>query len=294
MKKVRKTTKRVKKKTKGIGGVRHIVVVSDLHIGCQLGLCPKDGGRQAEGGVYTPSAFQQQLYSMWDAFWNDEIPRITEGEPYDIVINGDILDGSHHQSVSQWTHNITDQAAAALEILQPIRDACRGQFYVIRGTEVHVGKSGQDEEWLARELKAVPTKTKQFSRYELWKKLGGGLIHFTHHIGTTSSSAYESTAVYRELVESFVEAARWKERPPDVIVRSHRHRHFVVEVATGNGKATSVVTPAWQGKTPFAHRIAGARQSQPQFGGIILTWSRKERFIYERHRVWRLDRPEAE
>ncbi len=280
-----------KKKTSR--NIRHIVVVSDLHVGCQLGICPPRGYK-AEGGMYVPSDWQKQLLKMWNRFWKVEVPTMTKGEPYDVVVNGDIVDGVHHNSVTQWTHNLADQAGAAIELLQPIRDNIEGRFYVVRGTEAHVGQSGSSEEQIARELKANRTKEGQFSRYELWKKLKGGLIHFTHHIGTTSASAYEGTAVYKELVEAFVEAGRWGERPPDCIVRSHRHRHFCCEIATVGGKATSCVTPSWQGKTPFAYKIAGARQTQPQFGGLVLSWSNSEKFIYERHRVWRLERPEAE
>jgi hypothetical protein len=279
---------------------RHIVVVSDLHVGCQMALCHPDGALMTESttgkeaGRYMPSSFQRNIYRLWRKFWDVHVPELTEGEPYDIVINGELIDGSHHGSVTQWSQNITDQARHAVELLRPIREACRGKFYVLRGTEAHSGKSGQFDAWAANQLEATPTKSGVYARYELWKMLRGGLIHFNHHIGTTSSSAYESTAVYKELVEAFVEAGRWNERPPDVIVRSHRHRHFCVEIATQNGKATSVVTPGWQGKTVFAYKIAGARQSQPQFGGIVLSWSESEKFIYERHRVWRLERDDPE
>jgi hypothetical protein len=276
------------------GGRRHIVVVSDIHVGCQLGLCPPEGAEQAEGGRYIPSKFQNKLHALWDEFWNKHVPAITEGEDYDIVVNGEFIDGVHHNSVTQWSHNMTDQARAAVDLFKPIKKKCPGDLYVIRGSEAHSGQSGQFDEWIARELGAKPNSIGQSSRYDLWKTLRGGLVHFTHHIGTTSSSAYESTAVYKELVEAYVDAGRWGDRPPDVVVRSHRHRHMCIEVATGNGKALALVTPGWQGKTPFAHKVAGGRQSQPQFGGVVLSWSKTEKFIYARHRVWRLERDKPE
>ena len=279
---------------KGDQGNRHIVVVSDLHVGCQLGLCPPGGASKAEGGHYMPSEFQKHLYGLWRHFWDVEVPKITEGEDYDIVVNGEFVDGCHHNSVSQWSHNITDQSKAAIELMKPIVEKCPGEFYAIRGTEAHSGQSGCADELIAQVLGAKQNKIGQYSRYELWKKLRGGLVHFNHHIGTTSSSAYESTAVYKELVEAYVDAGRWGDRPPDVIVRSHRHRHICIEVATANGKALALVTPGWQGKTPFAHKVAGGRQSQPQFGGVVLSWSNTEKFIYARHRVWRLERDDPE
>lgn len=288
----RRRTVRPASKIKNSGP--HIVVVSDLHVGCQLGLCPAGGADIAEGGRYLPSDFQKGVLKLWEEFWGSYVPKITRGEPWDVVINGECVDGVHHNSTTQWSHNLADQAAASLELLRPVKEKCPGKFYIIRGTEAHSGQSGFHDEWIGRELGATKNKIGQFSRYELWKMLGKGLVHFTHHIGTTSSSAYESTAVYRELIEAYVEAGRWGDTPPDVLVRSHRHRHFCIEIATGKGKASSIVTPGWQGKTPFAHKIAGARQTQPQFGGVILSWSTKEGFIYERHKVWRLKRDAPE
>jgi len=53
-------------------------------------------------------------------------------------------------------------------------------------------------------------------------------------------------------------------------VRSHRHRLFHTGSPTANGTGLSVVTPCWQLKTPYSYRLAGARLSQPQIGGILL------------------------
>jgi hypothetical protein len=167
-------------------------------------------------------------------------------------------------------------------VLAPVVALANGLYFHIRGTEAHVGVAGQEEERLARELGAIPNEIGQHARYELWKMVGPRLVHLMHHIGTTGSQAYESTAVHKELVEAFVEAGRWDRRPPDVLVRSHRHRHLETLIPTSNGSARAVVTPAWQGKTPFAWRIPGARQSEPQFGGIVIRWAHDELFV----RAW--------
>ena len=272
------------------------IVVSDLHCGCQLGLCPPEGMKLDEGGRYEPSEFQRIMWTYWLEFWNEWVPTVTTGEPYNIVLNGDIIDGVHHHSTHQISHNIKDQETLAYAIMEPIVAACPGNYYQIRGTGVHDGEAGVSAERVARQLGAVPNKIGQHARYELWKYLGPdkhSLIHYLHHIGTTGSSAYEATAVYKELAEAFVEAGRWEDRAPNAIVRSHRHRNIKTEAPSAHGRAFCVVTPAWQGKTPFTHRIPGARQSQPQFGGIMLRVS-DEGELYERSYVKHLDRPEPE
>jgi len=272
-----------------------LIIVSDLHCGCQVGLCPKEGIRLDENGWYKPNEFQEVMWKYWREFWDEWVPFVTSGKPYTVISNGDAIDGEHHGNKSAISTNKAIQVNIAEGILKPIVDMCDGRFYMIRGTEVHDGTSAENVENLAKKLGAKPNRAGQYARYELWKKLGGdkALTHIMHHIGVTGSSAYESTAVYKELVESFVEAGRWGDRPPDVIVRSHRHRYFKTEIATANDRAMSIVTPAWQGKTPFVYKIPGGRVTQPQFGGVMLRIS-DEGELYERHFVKRLARPEAE
>jgi hypothetical protein len=259
--------------------IANLVVVSDLHVGCQLGLCHPDGARLDGGGVYHPSILQRKVWDWWEEFWQSFVPSATKGEPYAVVINGDILDGVHHNSTTQWSHNLTDQAIMARSILAPVVSGCGGRFYVVRGTESHVGQSAQEEERLSRELGAIANVQGQFARYELWKMVGDRLVHCLHHIGTTGSQAYEATAVHKELIESITEAGRWNRRFPDCVVRSHRHRYIEDVIPTANGKAVACVTPAWQLKTGYVFRVAGGRLSEPQIGGLVIRVAHGELFV---------------
>ena len=249
--------------------LNNLVCFSDIHSGCRTSLVPPGGFKLDDGGTYMPSErVQVPLWEYWREFW-DWVVEVTRGEPYAVCFNGDALDGVHHRSVSQWTHNMEDQRRCAESILRPVV-ARAARYYHIRGTEAHVGSSAQDEEALARSLGAIPNDDGMHARYDLWIKINGCLGHILHHIGTTGSQSYEATAVHKELIEEYAEAARWDEPAPDFIVRSHRHRCMVTAIPTGRGLAYSAVTPAWQGKTSFAHRIPGARLSQPQWGGLVV------------------------
>lgn len=260
--------------------VRNLVVVSDTHCGCRLGLCGPDGINLDMGGTYKPSQFQKKMWGLWREFWDEWIPEATQGEPYDLVHNGDAIDGVHHGSTTQVSHNIQDQLSIAFEVMAPVVERVKelgGIYYHIRGTEAHVGQSGVYEEQLAQRLGAKPNSLGQFARFDLWKRVGkdsrrvhAPLVHLLHHIGTTSSAAHEASAVNAELTASYVEAARWGRQPPDYVVRSHRHRSIAVDLNSSRGDAAGIVTPAWQGKTPFAWKIPGARISEPQIGGIVI------------------------
>lgn len=282
--------------------VRTLVVVSDTHCGCRMAITPPEPMRVDGGGQYVPSDFQKKLWAFWTVFWDEWVPEVTRGEPYDIVHNGDAIDGSHHNSTTQISHNIEDQIRIAERVIGPRAAACRrlgGTYYHIRGTEAHVGQSGEFEERLARNLGAKPNDQGQYARFDLWKRVGkptkrvsAPLVHLLHHIGTTSSAAHEASAVNAEMTAEYVEAARWNREPPDFVVRSHRHRSIAVDLNSAKGYAAAVVTPAWQGKTPYVWKIPGARISEPQIGGIAIRQGDEE--FYYRRRVWSFDRSAEE
>ena len=271
--------------------MKNVIVISDLHCGCQFGLFPPEF--KIDGGnIVKQSKLQAVVWEWWNEFWNEWIPMVTKGEPYIIVNNGDALDGDHHGSKTQISKNVSDQQKIAEAILKPVI-AKAEKYYHIRGTEAHVGKSAEHEENLARSLGAIPDETGNFARWELYMRLQDRLIHFSHHIGTSQSTAYESTAVYKEMVEAFNEAGRWRDSPPDVIVRSHRHRQFETRIATENGYGISLVTPGWQLKTPFVYRLATGRSGTPQIGGYLIRHG-DEDDIYTRFKVWKIKRSKEE
>ena len=267
--------------------INNIIVISDIHCGCGFGLCPPritlDNGNTV---IYSP--LQKKMWQWWKEFWNKWVPMVTKGEPYIVVFNGDAIDGVHHNAKTQITQNFADQIQIAYEVLAPVRDKA-AQYYHLRGTESHVGQSGEFEEELARRLNSIPDDAGNYARWEMWMAIKKSLIHFTHHIGGTGSSSYESTAVYKEMVEAFVEAGRWNEKPPDIVVRSHRHRQFETRIATKNGYGISLVTPAWQLKTPLVHRLPQGRASTPQMGGYLIR-SGDEDSVYTRFKVWKIER----
>lgn len=244
-----------------------------------------------------PSGLQLKIDDMWDEFFDEWVPEATRGEPWMLVINGDTLEGDHHHARTPFSTNPVDQCRCAEMLIAPKVKKAEG-LYMVRGTEAHVGRSASEEEALGRTLGAIPNWEGQYVRWDLWKRMGvGKLVHFLHHIGSTGSQAYEATAVIKELTEEFTEAARWRRETPDCIVRSHRHRYIKVEVPVGSdsgdtGNSTSVVTPCWQAKTPFAWKIPGARLSTPQFGGVLIRYAHGR--LFTDAKVWTIGRSPAE
>jgi hypothetical protein len=249
-------------KTPSISQINNIVVISDTHFGSTLALMPP-GIMLDDEQTIELSPVQKKLWGMWHEFW-DWIEERLDGEPFILVHNGDIVDGSHHGTTTVVTNNLTIQQRIAKVGMERPLQLCSA-YYQIRGTEAHVGQSACSEESIAEHLGAVQLPNGgPYSRWQLWVELGDELIHFSHHIGTTSSTSYESSAVMREIVAAFVEAGQWGVRPPTMVVRSHRHRY--IEVKTHHGRG--IVTPAWQTKTPFVFKIDRLRV--PHFGGLLI------------------------
>lgn len=261
------------------GPSTNVVVVSDLHAGCQFGLCPDAPVPLDGGGRYEPSRLQRVVYSWWREFWDEFVPHATKGEPYTVVVNGDATDGVHHGSTTQVSQNMTDQRAIARRLLEPVVESCSGRFYVVRGTEAHVGPAAEHEEELARSLGALATPDSGGNRshFELVLNLGDRPVHFTHHIATSHSPFTRTSALLREVINHYVEAGKWGDTPYSMLVRSHRHQHDEVVHRASHGKVTAFTTPAWQLKTPYVFRIT-ARMQQPEIGGVVIRLADDELF----------------
>lgn len=214
------------------------------------------------GGSYYPSEVQRAIRRVWDRFWTSWVPAVTKGEPFDLVINGDAVEGIHHGAVSQISHNPEDHVELAYQVLREPASRAR-HVYLIRGTEAHVGASGHMEEALAKRLKA-----RGRSRWELYYRLGRKLIHFTHHIGG-GGPATSASPTKRELMASWFDSCITAQRPVSYIVRSHVHRYDEHRWAAESGYVGGVTTPAWQAKGAYAYRTASRTQTT-QLGGLLI------------------------
>lgn len=273
--------------------IRQAIVISDLHCGCQFGLCPPEGLTLDGGGHYEPSKLQLKVWEWWTKFWQEWVQKVTRGERYALILNGDTTDGRHHGSTTQISQNLSDQKRLAAEILFPVIEHAEC-LYMVRGTEAHVGAAGENEEMLGETLCAVQDATGNHTRLELSLRLGGdngALCNIMHHIGTTSRTHYESSAPMGEMGEILTEAGRWNEEAPDFIIRSHRHRHIKIQKSSAKGYSIVEVTPGWQLKTPFVYKI-NARNAIPEFGGILIRQGDEEH--YSRSFVRTITRPKTE
>lgn len=245
--------------------MKTIIVVSDLHIGSLVGLCSPDA-RMDGGDRVKLNKIHNTLWRYWNDFWDVFVPGQIQGSEKTVIeINGDLIDGNHHNTVTLWTNDTDTQAANTVDLLKPLKTF--GDIYIVRGTEAHSGPGSKAEERIARELGVKPNENGDYSVWQLVVQVESQIFNFAHHIGVTSSAAYETSAPMREMVAALVEASQWNRPLPTVYVRSHRHRFIPVSIPTSLGRFMSIITPGWQARTPFSERID--RMRMPHIGGIV-------------------------
>lgn len=277
--------------------IKNVIFISDLHTGCQFGLFPDVRFPLDGGSIVEQSLLQAKVWQFWLLFWNEWVPQVTRGEPYALVINGDLTDGRHHNTTTQVTQNLSDQRKLSRIILDPIIEKVvsvnnQKLLYIIRGTEAHVGAAGESEETLAEEFEAKQDEYGNYARWDLNIKVGNCLINALHHIGISGSLAYETTALMKEYGEATSDAARWGRPVPNIIARAHRHRFSEISVPTHEGYGICFCTPGWQLKTPFVWRISSGRLTMPQFGGALVRSGDEE--FYIRSKVWSVQQSATE
>lgn len=257
-------------------------VFSDTHCGSTVALCPREGVHLDDGGSYHPSPAQLWLCDHWDAGWA-HVERILERETklgpteFGFVSNGDATDGNHHKTTQILAGAEGAHIKAATECFRTPLKLGPKWVWIVRGTEVHVGKSGGLEEGLAVALdrEGAPlvrdVNTNAWSWWYLPMELNGKLLDFTHH-GRMGQRSHTRAGYARHFAHDlWAERVMRGEEPPHLAVRSHYH----VYEDTGPSHPTRGVTrvvqmPAWQLHTAFTRKVVPESLSDIGLVAIVI------------------------
>lgn len=237
-------------------------------MGCKLGLCPPVAEMDFDTSI-TQSPAQAVVWNWWREFFDEFVPWATGGEPHVLVHGGDVVDGVHHRSTTQATHDLAAQEEMAIAVLEPEVERAAA-FAVIGGTPVHAGESWSSERRIATRLGAMRSG-KQPVFMEMNYRLGEEVvINDMHHISTTGMHHTEANGVFREAMEQMMTMAKAGGKAADVFLRHHRHRNFHCDGTLHDGKRWhSLAVPGWQLKGPYTWKV-GARNHLPHFGGVVI------------------------
>lgn len=244
-----------------------IAVVSDIHCGSTLSPCPPEGVRLDDGGQYLPSKVQLWQWECWEDYWS-KVGAIVRERNADLwlVFNGDAVEGDHHGTSQIISRNLEAQTYVRDRVFSVPMALTPGRTFVVRGTEAHVGPSGNQEEALARHLKAERDEESGLrSWWRLRLKAHNTLIDFQHHGRTGGRPWTRASAVGILAVEIFYEHTSNGYPFPNLAVRSHRHTWSDSYKIC---PTRLIQTCAWQLKTGHAHKVVP--ESIADMGGHIV------------------------
>lgn len=248
-------------------------VTSDHHVGSTVGLCCPEKVGLPDGGFFEPSPTQKWIWSCYEDFWA-QVRTIRQAHAGHLftVFNGDLFEGDHHhtaQIIAKHPEPASYVADRAYGALSPVRESRPDKVFVVRGTEAHVGPIGASEEKFAREIQAIPdtisTSRPIWSWWRLRLTVYGCTLDFMHHPGTYGTRPWtEAQGASRLANLVWTEHVRRGLKPPDVAVRSHVHNF-----GEGMSETThAVITPAFQLKTSYAHKVVSEKITP--IGGVVI------------------------
>ena len=238
-----------------------MVVVSDLHCGSTVGLCPPEYP-MLDDGAWQLNKVQRWIWDQWCEFrgWVEDY---AGGRPYVLLVNGDAIEGVHHGTKQIVHADPGVHAAISVDCLRPLA-ARASRIYVVRGTGAHVGHSS--EHGIGRALGAVEVDGVYSQQHHLFR-VSSSLVSAKHHIPATSRRALRGSAMSIHLEEERAECAAAGWPMPDLVIRSHRHVYGHYE----SENAGIIVTPAWQTLTDHGWKVVPS--AVPSVGGVVVDWA---------------------
>lgn len=235
-----------------------LVVVSDLHCGSSVGLCPPRF-RAHDDFTIEHSARMAWLWDRWTEF-GAFVAAAMRGRRYAVVVNGDAIEGNHHRCRELLHADPGVHVNIAIETLRPLtRDAAA--LFITRGTEAHSGHTA--EHGVGAALEAVPVDGNAAPDH-WFLRVNGVDVSVKHHIAASIRANLEAGGLGRAYVEETYACAYNGWPVPRVLLRAHRHRAGLYSDMTG----WIVVTPSWQLPTRYVKKIEA--DNVPHVGGAII------------------------
>jgi len=253
--------------------IEKVLCISDLHCGSTQAIAV-DGVELEEQGTYQATKFQLGLSKVFE----NQLDRIFDklgGEKFVLILNGDMIDGKHHNN--PFVENlIADQINILSGVISKITDRSGSQIertYFMQGTEAHAGIGNDTERGIAEKY-GSKLRVKANGSSKTWQEMelrfsNGAVLHTTHHFNFTN--IYEGTCYEREWKEIGISYLRAGKKPPDIFYRGHIHQFGNPYILPSHPltKIGCFSTPGWQGKSQYVMKSMG-RMKLLQLGMCLL------------------------
>ncbi len=248
-----------------------VVLASDLHC-LGVGSLLRPGFVMSTGNELGLNKFQQWLWAQFEGLTGEIVDRFGNG--FDLILNGDLLEGNHHRTTEILAVDEAEHAAAAIHTLTPIREHASA-IYVVEGTECHT--KGW-EHAIAKALDAVPDETTGHPAFaELNIEACGSFGTVRHHISTTSRAYLEASALSIHQGNMALSRALQGRRVPKWMAAAHRHVPGIYSRPT----SLSVGTPCWQCLTRHGRKVVP--DGRIEVGFVVLDFSKQRHGVPQAH-----------
>lgn len=211
------------------------------------------------------------IWQQWVEAW--ETVKALRGRNGRVVIihNGDAIDGNHHRTVELVTPNTEEQERIHIEAMDwvirflRLKPSNGDRMYYVAGTEAHVLAGSSAEERIARDFAhlvppaVAPSANSdgRYLRHHLLAKISEVPFDVAHHNGGVGMRAWtKSNPLRQRLLSLYFQALEYNLTLPRFWIRSHHHRFIHDRIRRERGVIDGFVTPAFQLKTHFGHKVA--------------------------------------
>ena len=118
-----------------------VVVIGDLHAGSSVALCTPEHP-VVDDGVWKANPVQLWMYERWLEATTQWLPSVIAGRSFAVVVNGDCIEGLHHQTKQVISNATSDHVSLAINLLGPVTEGADALF-MVRGTSAHVGHDSE-------------------------------------------------------------------------------------------------------------------------------------------------------
>lgn len=247
-------------------------VVNDIHAGSELAVCP-DEVELDNGGTFRASKPQRWMREGWDDFWKQVgAKRKQERAELYLILNGDAVDGDHHNTSEIVSRNPNAQFQILAELLKRPLALSPDRIFIVRGTAAHVGEAGRAEEGIAKGLfkdKRPVEKDPDTGAYSWWHPvldIYNTRVDIAHEGRAGGREHTRQNAINLYAHDILLSHVKRGERAPDLCLRAHHHRFADSYDACA---VRAVTNAAWQLKTGWAQQKFA--DSVADIGGLMVT-----------------------
>lgn len=249
-----------------------VAIISDMQVGSTVALMPPKW-QLYDGNTIHASPAQRLMYRKWQESAENVRDIITEKRRRKrlvVILNGEPIDGNHHDSPQIITKTKQEQIDMSIDLLDEWLKTAgynhkRGDcMYLLRGTTAH--EKGEHIEQIGKDIDGVvpfrkPTtqggKDGRYHFQKLRKNINGVYFHLSHHgFGRGTRAWTRENSIFYSLKSLYFSCLDSGQPIPDLTISSHFH---VYNYAYYHGKQKTMfgcTTPCWQLKTHFGNQVA--------------------------------------